>query len=129
MELGSSVGRGGSRRAANLCFSPACLASIKAAKSGLLDRELGRDFSSPLLKLIREQPFDWLAVIGKRLHGLLPACRQSAQNPTGTSHIAVSGPRPPDFEYPLQELRATQKQDGQSQPEFGLRLCHSVACS
>jgi hypothetical protein len=41
----------------------------------------------------------------------------------------VSGPRPPDFEYPLQELRATQKQDGQSQPKFGLRLCHSVACS
>src|ERR1700730_10638010 len=52
--------------------------------------------------------------------------RLSAENPTGTSHIAVSGPRPPDFECPLQELRATQKQDGQSQPKFGLRLCHSV---
>ena len=63
-----------------------------------------------------------------RQTGLLP-CRQSAQNPTGTSPIAVYGPRPPDFECPLQELRATRKQDGQSQPKFGLRLCHSVACS
>jgi hypothetical protein len=64
-----------------------------------------------------------------RQTGLLPCSRQSAQNPTGTSPIAVYGPRPPDFECPLQELRATQKQDGQSQPKFGLRLCHSVACS
>src|SRR5664279_3476812 len=64
-----------------------------------------------------------------RQTGLLPCSRQSAQNPTGTSPIAVYGPPPPDFECPLQELRATQKQDGQSQPKFGLRLCHSVACS
>ena len=36
--------------------------------AGILARRFGA---------IREQPFDWLAVVGKRLHGLLPACRQT----------------------------------------------------